>query len=37
MMKKKNLKSILRVAAMPLPIAFDLQGQTSPYVDEPQT
>ena len=34
---KKNLKSILRVAAMLIPIAFDPHGLTVPYADTPIT
>jgi hypothetical protein len=33
----KNLKSILRAAAMLIPIAFDPQGLTVPYADTPIT
>ena len=34
---KKNLKSILRAAAMLIPIAFDPHGLTVPYADTPIT
>ena len=34
---KKNLKSILRVAAILIPIVFDPHGLTVPYADTPIT